>query len=939
MKNILFGILGLSLLLLAGFLLQDTVREPATQLAVNSHPGPDAPKDGGYDTPNGRAEWNHQRLANPVTGEIPAGMRSRELAFASKLPTDAALSKNAAFEPFDWQQLGPWNVGGRSRALALDVTNNDIVFAGGVSGGLWRSENFGEDWEKVTGPNQHQSITCITQDTRAGKTDTWYYGSGEVSGNSASRSFSAQYLGSGVYKSTDGGDTWVQLSATASGTPQQQDSWDEIWGMATDPSVTDKDVVYAAVQGAIMRSEDGGDSWTQVLGTVGFDAPSTYTEILVTEGGSHYATFSKDGSVRGIFRSDDGINWTSIRPTGWPAVYERIVMAQVPGEDIVYFLAETNNAGQEANPTDNESEWHSLWKYEYVSGTGADAGGIWTDLSSNLPQANENNATFRSQGSYDMCMTIKPDDPDVIWIGGTNLFRSTDGFTSQNNTTQMGGYLPGGSGPWGYRWTGHHPDQHGIVFRTDDPDRMINANDGGLYRANNANLNSIPWENISLGLITSQFYSVAIDHGTPGSEVVMGGLQDNGTQWTNSRDVESMWVSPNLGDGSHCAVADGGQIYYNSRQYGRILKMSIDGNGTRTAYERVDPTGSGDFLFVHPFILDPADNNVMYLPEGDRIWRNTDLNGIALNNGYNKISQGWQEMTQWEGGGNDVTMLAASVANPPNRLYFGMNNGRIYRVDNANTTSDAAVEVTNNIAFAGYTSAIAVDPTDGDKALVCYSNYEVVSIYYTSNGGDSWTNVGGNLEDPQVQGAPTGIVEGDGPSFRSARIVPVENGTVFLAGTSTGLYATSKMDGENTVWVQQGADVIGNVVVEAIDARTSDGFVAVATHGNGVYAANVDNIWRITGQEELVMEADVAAELFPNPAKESAALTVHLKQSERISVDLLTLSGQVVQHVFSGQANAGSKRFELSLEELPAGLYLVRTQAGDAVEVQKLLKQ
>lgn len=936
MKRIL--LLVSALLLIGGFaVLCFSDCDGTAEQVTAKHPGPDAPKDGGYDAPNGRWEWEHKRLVNPITGEIPKDMRARELAFAQRLPNDAALAKAAGGAAYDWQLSGPHNVGGRVRAMAIDVSNNDVLLAGGVSGGLWRSDDFGTSWEKVTEPIQHHSITCIAQDTRPGHTDVWYYGSGEVRGNSAGRSFTADYLGNGVYKSTDGGHSWSVLPATSSGTPQDGDAWDLMWGIATDPTVANEDVVYAARQGSIMRSADGGDTWTLVLGESGFNA-AYYTEILVTSTGAKYATLSSDGVTKGIFRSENGIDWYQIRPATWPNQYDRVIMAQVPNEDEVYFLAYTPGSGQVTNTDSNSPEEHSLWKYEYVSGTGADSGGVWTDLSMNLPQATENNSTFITQNNYDVCMAIKPDAPNVIWIGGTNLFRSTDGFTSQSNTTQMGGYLPGGSGPWGYRWEGHHPDQHVILFRPDDPDVLVNANDGGIYIAPDCNVDVIPWVDGSLGFVTSQFYTVAIDHGTPGSEVVCGGLQDNGTQWTNSRDFGHDWVSPNLGDGSYCAIEDGAVHQYFSRQYGRIIKTLLDSEGERVRYERIDPEGSSNYLFVHPFILDPTDNNIMYLPEGSHFWRNNDLSGIAMNDNYDKISTNWEEITAWDAA-SDVTALACSKSNPPHRLYFGSSNRRLWRVDSANVSTSAPVEITSNIAFGGYTSAIAVHPNDGKKVIACYSNYEVVSIYYSEDAGASWTAIGGNLEDEQVQGAPIGLVEGDGPSFRAAAILPVANGTVYLVGTSVGLFATSELDGENTVWTQQGAEVIGNVVVEAIDVRASDGFVAAATHGNGVFTANITSIHGVTGQEESSVATESQLRVFPNPCAETAQLNVRLHSSERLEVYLLDVQGKRVRTVLNEVRPAGEELVQLSLNGLPAGLYFVEVQRGNLRSVERLVKR
>ena len=111
--------------------------------------------------------------------------------------------------------------------------------------------------------------------------------------------------------------------------------------------------------------------------------------------------------------------------------------------------------------------WNSLWKYNYLSGNGSGVGAQWIDLSTNIPA---NQATsfdnFNCQSSYDLMIKVHPTDQNTIFIGGTNLWRSTDGFTTPNNTMICGGYLIGsyeGDGNWGV-YPNHHPDQHDLLF-------------------------------------------------------------------------------------------------------------------------------------------------------------------------------------------------------------------------------------------------------------------------------------------------------------------------------------------------------------------------------------------------------------------------------------------------------------------------------------------
>src|SRR6185295_15365395 len=118
----------------------------------------------------------------------------------------------------------------------------------------------------------------------------------------------------------------------------------------------------------------------------------------------------------------------------------------------------------------------------YISGDGSGAGGSWQNLSANLPYDGSLFGNFNSQGGYDLVVSVHPNRPNTVFIGGTNIFRSTDGFTTSNNTTVIGGYDPASSYPFYTSYLNHHSDQHGIAFLPSNPDMMIQVNDGGIYK-------------------------------------------------------------------------------------------------------------------------------------------------------------------------------------------------------------------------------------------------------------------------------------------------------------------------------------------------------------------------------------------------------------------------------------------------------------------------
>lgn len=878
---------------------------------------------------SGRLAWEEERLADPATGKIPEGIKKRELAFAQKLPKDIDFPRRKTSV---WQQVGPYNIGGRTRAAAIDINNENIILAAGVSGGMWRSTDQGKTWSRTSAANQHHSVTCLAQDKRQGKTNIWYYGSGEGIGNSASKSFSANYLGDGVYKSIDNGLTWSPLPATQSNSPQSPEPWDIIWNVVVDHIIDTADVLYVAKEGRIMKSTNGGKTFRMVLGPTSVVLAS-YTDIAISPNGVKYATLSSNGAVRGIYRSLDGENWANITPSNFPASYNRIVMAfDSWNENRVYFLANTINEGKPANPNDLKGERNMLWRYLYKSGDGAGANGNWTDLSENIPSGTSFRTRFQSQGSYNMAIAVKPDDPNVVFIAGTNMYRSDDAFTTPNKITHIGGYNPGQTSTFEYRYPKSHPDFHVISFLQSNPNHCFTANDGGCYITRNVMADSVVWEDLNTGFFTTQFYTIHIDHKTKGSNVIVGGMQDNSTAWTKTLDKNIPWQIPSGGDGSYAAIGNGGEDYYFSSQLGRTYKMKLDSNGNRVAWRRIDPKNGQSYLFVNPFIIDPADNNVMYMAEYNNVWRNLHLDSIVLDETNSKLEGKWERISS-NTSNQRVCALRATFKNPEHRLYVGTTDRDLYVWENAIDTP-VFRKITQKLGSGTWVSDIAVHPEDGDKIMLVYSNYNAYSLYYSEDGGENWEKISGNFESEIPDGLPPSAHGfGDGPSLRCAAFVPVGNEIVYLVGASTGLYATKKLDGDSTVWVQQVTQEIGNCVVDMLDVRAEDGFVAVGTHGRGAFAAYITDLNQIVGIEDIKKYEQSATTLkvYPNPANNYLSIKVNANEFNNANIFIYNLQGKLVKTT-NFLANQ-----PIDVNDLPNGVYSLYLQASNKAATAKFV--
>lgn len=866
------------------------------------------------------AEYNFKRLRNPYTNQIPADIRRKELAFAATLPK-ADNNRSTT-----WQNRGPYNLGGRTRALALDVADENIILAGQVSGGMWRSTDGGAHFTSCTQPQQLHSVSCVAQDKRPGKTNVWYYGTGEQYGIVNAAGFSSQFSGDGIFKSTDGGVTWSQLPSTMSNTPTTQGTtrdMDFVWELVTDASNASEDEVYAATVNGIWRSINGGTTWSPVLGLdTSISQISDYTDIAITSTGVLYATISYETPSKGIWRSEDGVNWTNITPSGFAASYERIEIGIAPGdENQVYFLGQTPGSG---------TTGHSLWKYNYLSGNGTGSGGRWSNRTANIPDDHclgfytFDFRKFSSQSSYDLYIAVLPTDTDVVFLGGTNIFRATDGFKS-GVYDWIGGYQCDSSKLSNYVYPNHHPDQHRLIFSPSNPLRAYSSNDGGLMKTDNIVTGQTVWELMNNDYNTGQFYACAIEPGNTNSEMIVGGLQDNGSFFTNTLDYTKPWPKVFYGDGGYAAIAHNRSNYYLSWQTGKIFKFDISDNGTINNLTRIDPTGAGSaYLFIAPFILDPLDDNRMYLDVGRSIYRNDSLTYIPMTgNEYNTINQGW---TKLAGSATGSTLTSPSISTldmseeNTNILYYGSDNGRMYRLDSCRTNNLATkIDITGtNFPVGAYVSCVEVDRLNHNNVLVTFSNYGVKSIFYSTDAGTTWTDISGNLEEH-----PDGT--GNGPSVTWGHIYNDGTNTKYYIGTSTGLYSTEQLNGTNTVWAQEGANTIGNVVINMITSRTFDQNIVVATHGNGMYSNKVFTPSAINSVKADEHNWNVA----PNPTTGQFTINV---SSELIGTEysVYNTNGQLITR---GKVQDNSN--PVSISNQPAGMYLVHVKNS----VRKILKQ
>lgn len=883
---------------------------------------------GTKENPQARRAYEEAMLVDPATGSVPINIKSKEIRFSSSIPkrlvSQHSLRSGETNEE-EWRSIGPYNKGGRTRALAIDISDEKVILAGGVSGGMWRSEDDGRHWLKTTVFSSIHSVSCIAQDSRTGKEHIWYYGTGEFTSNSASKK-SAPYRGDGVFKSMDGGLSWNQVLSTSEGVPNNYNSqFQYIWKVLPNPKNQIDDEVFLATVGAIFRSVDGGETWDLVLGRKEISTPDTdlndadisdFSDIVITGEGIFYAVLSQQtrsgtSSDQGIYRSEDGIAWNKITPRGWPRNYARTVMATSKmNPDEVYFSV---NADSEM-----------LWKYTYIAGDGSSSGGRWEDLTDYIPEYGGEVGDYDSQSSYNMVLMVHPENKDMVFLGGTNLYRSTDGFSSIENTSWIGGYDTANNITI---YQNHYVDQHALAFYPSDPKKMLSSNDGGVFRTQDNTADYTLWQPINNGFVTTQFYSVGLDEfGSKGP--ILGGLQDNGTLLANKPIDASFWNVILAGDGGYCAISKNSTYYYASFQFGKIYRFTFDKNHQRQSFARIDPLGSGEedkLLFVNPYVLAPENQNIMYFAGGDVVWRNSNTTQIPLYKNY-QAQLNWQKLYSTELSHGSITALNASY-NPSGTVFYGTNNGRVFRISNANEIEYSVDEITSaSFPENAYVSSIAIDRKDSKNIAVSFSNYNVISLFSSTDGGASFDNISGNLEEN-----PDG--SGSGPSVRWAEIVSKNSGPAqYFVGTSAGVFSAGQLNGSSTIWEWEGSESVGNVVVPMIKYFSEDGTIVTATHGNGMYESKLDDVWKIEIEEENTTLA--FGDAFPNPFVSSTTIPFTIPNDGMVKAEITSLQGQLIKTILWAEQYAGQN--SLSWDgtneagtEVASGIYICQFEFGE----------
>jgi hypothetical protein len=479
--------------------------------------------------------------------------------------------------PLMFTELGPDNVGGRTRAICIDRNDHFHMFAGGVCGGIWETHDGGSSWTHNAASDQ---LDVLTVTTIAQSVDgTWYFGTGEGIFYFFNFDGAGGYLGGGIWKSTDNGGTFTRLASTGPANYTNTNvTWSTVSKIATDP--TNANRIYAGTNHGLMISSDAGVSWT----LAGAALAGQVYDVDVASDHTVYSVV-----VNRLWRSpigDPGSYVMANGSTGYPqSGMGRSEVAISPTDpNYVYVVLGSN--------TDK-----LLGAYISIDGG-----------SSYHPIAGPGNLVFEPFGSgsqgqagYDMAMAVDPSDKTHIILGGVTLWTwkmasSPGAMPITGQWTQIAHQFQFGMGDLQYE----HSDNHMIVYDQTTPGKFYIGCDGGIFRSLDNGMTYIP---MNKNYRVTQFYDVAPSYTAPSRNVFFGGCQDNGTQFVSGNGNTPMSAFA-IGGG------DGGQVdvsFLNPSAgfvtvyYGTLYRSANGGNGGGPFYSPriASKTGLGQAGFAN----------------------------------------------------------------------------------------------------------------------------------------------------------------------------------------------------------------------------------------------------------------------------------------------------------------------------------------------------
>ncbi|MEO0312256.1 MAG: hypothetical protein RIQ89_1913 [Bacteroidota bacterium] len=639
----------------------------------------------------------------------------------------------------NWEEIGPGVVpgggggAGRLNVITFHPTDPNTFYVGAACGGVWKTTDGGSTWNSNSDFLSAIGVADIAINARY--PDSIYIATGDGHGYEVGNDFWGGTYSAGIMLSTDGGQTYSPI-----GLSYQQSQSRIIQRMVIHP--LHPETLIATTRTGIWQSTNAGVTWTNRRNGGFYDIEFNVSNPDIVYTANNSSLF---------ISSDGGATWNQTATLGAGDRISLAVTASNP--DVIYAFCAGNQG-----------------LYKSVDGGSTfvfkqNMGGVGTFY-----------------GYWDTSLDVSPTNENVVFCGGLDLYKSTNGGTSFTTMTSWSNW-----GAPDYV----HADQKRTVFKPGSGTTIFATNDGGLFRSDDGGNN---WVDLSEGLAIKQYYRLGVSQQDAG--LIVAGAQDNGTDLLKN----GVWEHILGGDGMDCAVNpqnDNRMIY--SLQYGSFSRTANRGNSNLN----VSTNFSGSGAWVTPVVYHPITPSTLYI----------------ANTAFHRSTNDGSSFTQISSDFalNLLEHIAVAPSNPD--VIYVCNAGEIYR----STDGGFNFSSINNGLPNGQNalSWIAVSNTNPDHAWVTVSGYSAgLKAYKTINGGQTWTNISGTL-----------------PNVPANCIVYQDNSNDALyLGTDFGVYY---LDNNLTDWIVFG-NGFPNVVVSELEIMYGVQKLRAATFGRGIWEIDLN---------------------------------------------------------------------------------------------------